>query len=63
MKKLTRILKLRSLLAGGAPSNLNRRFYSSSSLALLHPKYISGFADAEGCFHVAVCKALKYKTG
>ncbi|WP_410954051.1 LAGLIDADG family homing endonuclease, partial [Pseudomonas aeruginosa] len=29
----------------------------------LHPYFVTGFCDGEGCFHVRICKKKGYKSG
>lgn len=36
---------------------------SSASLALLHPWFVTGFADAESCFYVKIYPGKSLKTG
>jgi hypothetical protein len=34
-----------------------------TSLTTLNPWLITGFADAEGCFHISITENKNYKTG
>lgn len=41
----------------------NVRYYSSLNNNKLNPNYISGFIDAEGCFHISIIRNPNLKLG
>lgn len=47
-----------------SPSHSSKRYFSSESLNnKLHPWFITGFTDGEGCFSISVIKDNKSKSG
>lgn len=44
-------------------NNKNLKFSSSSSKPVLKPFFITGFTDAEGCFHIGINKHSRFKQG
>jgi hypothetical protein len=44
-------------------NNKNYKISSSSAMPELKPFFITGFTDAEGCFHIGISKHNRFKQG
>jgi len=44
-------------------NSINSNLIAVSGNSKLNPNYVSGFIDAEGCFHISVVKNLTLSTG
>ena len=52
-----------SFFSGWPKLECQKRLYSPSRYLEIHPGFVSGLIDAEGCFSVVIAKDIKRRTG